>query len=263
MFIFGPEGSGKGSFMTPIQRILGKGYAVTAKTESLMHNDRRNGNESAWADYAGARLLLANETNEGQRWDEAAIKQVVGRDTVRARQVYGKGFEYEVTYKIVISGNAKPIMRTAEQGMRRRLHMVEFSRSVSQRDTTLKDRILDEELPAIFAWMLEGCKMWQREGLGKPAGIAASSETYIKEQDVLGSWIDEQCEVSPEYHCATDALYRSFSEWCQQSHEYNPGKNRFSAKMELRGYGRRKMGGARSIVGLRLRLPDITDYGQD
>ncbi len=42
------------------------------------------------------------------------------------------------------------------------------------------------ELPGIFNWAVEGCLMWQREGLNPPADIQKATMEYRKEMDIIG-----------------------------------------------------------------------------
>src|SRR6187399_312795 len=76
-----------------------------------------------------ARKILggASETEEGRRWAESKIKTLTGGDPVPARFMRQDFFEYVPQFKLVIAGNHKPSLRTVDEAMRRRLHLIPFS----------------------------------------------------------------------------------------------------------------------------------------
>ena len=74
-------------------------------------------------------------------------------------------FDFIPQFKLVISGNHKPGLRSVDEAMRRRLHMIAFAVTIPavERDETLTDR-LKAEWPGILAWMIEGCAQWRVAG---------------------------------------------------------------------------------------------------
>src|SRR5204863_3631560 len=82
---YGPGGNGKGTWLAAIQYALGE-YATTAAAETFVES--KNGGDKHPCDVAklaGARLVVCNEIDEGQRWDEARVKNLTGRDMMTAR----------------------------------------------------------------------------------------------------------------------------------------------------------------------------------
>ena len=92
------------------ERIL-EDYHRTAPIEtfSASHADRH---PTELADLRGARLVTANETDEGRRWAESRINMLTGGDPVRARFMRQDLFEFTPQVKLVISGNHKPSLRS-------------------------------------------------------------------------------------------------------------------------------------------------------
>ena len=74
------------------------------------------------AGLRGARLVTATETEEGRRWAESRIKQLTGGDTVAARFMRQGFFEYRPAFKLIITGNHKPSLRSVDEAIRRRFH---------------------------------------------------------------------------------------------------------------------------------------------
>jgi len=112
----------------------------------------------------GARLVTAQETEEGRYWAESKIKSLTGGDPVTARFMRQDFFTYQPTFKLVIVGNHRPGIRNVDDAMRRRLHLIPFTYKPPRPDKDLPER-LRAERPGILAWAVQGCLEWQRVGL--------------------------------------------------------------------------------------------------
>src|SRR2546426_4897020 len=185
----------------------------------------------------GARLVTANETNEGDRWNEARLKSLSGGDRVAARFLYGNFFEFPPQCKLCLVGNHKPQLANVDDAIRRRLHLIPFIIRPPRPDLELPAK-LREEGPAILAWMIEGCLDWQREGLAPPAVVRAATEEYFSDEDALGRWLAEECVEQPEVAQATLELFSSWSEWCRERGEDPGSSRRFAQVLINRGYKR-------------------------
>jgi P4 family phage/plasmid primase-like protien len=232
-FVFGPGGSGKGTFLTTVTEILGD-YAATADmaTFTASHGDRHT---TDLAMLVGARLVTASETEAGKRWHEQRIKNVTGGDKITARFMRQDNFTYTPQFKLLIIGNHQPELRDVGRAMRRRLHMVPFEIIPKVTDGRLAEKIR-AEYPAILAWMIEGCLAWQRDGLMPPARVLAATEEYFEGEDALGAWLSECCTTGPDLHEETQVLFRSWQEWANPRNEYVGTVKRFSQAMKSRGF---------------------------
>ena len=87
-FLYGTGANGKTTFVNAIAGILDD-YHRTAPIETFTasHTDRH---PTELADLRGARLVTANETEEGRRWAESQIKMLTGGDR-DARPLHAPG----------------------------------------------------------------------------------------------------------------------------------------------------------------------------
>jgi putative DNA primase/helicase len=208
------------------------------------------------ARLAGARLVVAAETDEGSRWNEARIKQLTGRDFITARHMRMSSFEFAPQFKLVFIGNHKPALRSVGEEMRRRIDLVDWGGTIpeSERILDLPDK-LRAEYPAILAWMIEGCIKWQRQGLGKPPEVAASVADYIQGEDTLGAWMEECVELKQEERVRSGDAYHSFRRWADAQGEFIPSQKRFTQRLRDRGIQSIKSG-SRYFQGIRLKVTD-------
>lgn len=258
-FVYGAGGNGKGTFLNTFQWIIGD-YAKAAPAD--MFTERKNeAHTTELARLMGARLVTAQETEEGKRWAEAKIKMMTGGDTITARFMRQDDFEYVPQFKLVMTGNHKPGLRNVDEAIKRRLHLIPFTVNIpaEQRDKTLGDR-LRAEAGGILQWAIEGCLEWQATGLAPPQSVKDATNEYLEQQDVLGLWLDECCVIMPEVSGKAGDLYKSFKKWAESSGEYVLPQKRWAGAMESRGFVSRK---SSSIVypGVAVKVDSADDGG--
>lgn len=250
LFIHGPGGGGKSKFLTPLIEIMGD-YAKTAKIDSFTAKERGEHSEEI-ARLVGARLVTASETEKGSRWNESRIKQLTGRDKIAARHMHQSTFEFQPQFKLLFIGNHKPGLRSVGEEMRRRIDLLEWSGSIPDEDRVLDLPIkLQQEYPAILAWMVQGALMWQEQGLGRPRSITDATDEYLTGEDTLGAWIDDCVKlVSPDYKTPVGVLYESFKKWAEEQGEFIPSQKRFGQEFEDRGFERHRDAKGRYFKGV-------------
>lgn len=215
VFVHGSGGNGKGVFMNTLREVLGE-YAKAAPMQIFLSNSG-NRHPTELANLVGARLVLASESSEGQKWDEERIKALTGRDTIAARFMNRDFFEYTPRFKIIVASNHKPRIRTVDDAWRRRLHLIPFDKKPLAPNPELKDQLRAEH-PQILNWIIEGAEWWMREGLAAPACVRVATEEYFREEDVFRLWFEDCCDDHRHIGACTierRALYGSFENWCR------------------------------------------------
>lgn len=255
-FHHGVGANGKNTFINVVSGIAGD-YHKTARIETFTasHTDHH---PTDLAGLHGARLVTSVETEEGRRWAENKIKALTGGDKISARFMRQDFFEFMPYFKLQIAGNHKPSLRSVDEAIRRRMHLVPWLIVIppEERDKKLGEK-LRAEWPGILAWIIEGCVQWQEVGLLPPKAVTSATDAYLEAEDALGIWIDEQCVRDPNAWEKTTTLYAAWKEWADKSGEYAGSMKRFLQTLELRGssYGvvyERDRARGRGFRGLRL-----------
>jgi putative DNA primase/helicase len=111
---------------------------------------------------------------------------LTGGDKITARLMRQDFFDFVPQFKLLIAGNHKPGLRSVNEAIRRRLHLVPFTITIpsEERDQQLTDK-LKAEWPGILAWMVAGCLEWQRDGLAPPAVVTDATKDYLEAQDAV------------------------------------------------------------------------------
>ena len=215
-------------------------YHKTAPMETFIaaHTDRH---PTELAYLCGARLVTSTETEEGRRWAESRIKAITGGDPIAARFMRQDIFEFDPQFKLLIAGNHKPGLRSVDEAIRRRLHLIPFTVTIpeDERDETLPDR-LKAEWGGILAWMIDGAVEWGLQSLMPPEAVRNATTEYLDAEDALARWIEECCAEDQSCTSTTASLFESWKSWCDRTGEYAGSMKRFSQNLEARGYDRWK-----------------------
>jgi putative DNA primase/helicase len=253
-FGYGTGANGKSVLLSTVAGILGD-YHKTAPIETFTASNADR-HPTDLASLRGARLVTATETEEGRRWAESRIKQLTGGDTVAARFMRQDFFEYRPAFKLVIAGNHKPSLRSVDEAIRRRFHLIPFAVTIppEERDANLADKLKDE-WPGILAWMIEGCLEWQTEGLQPPVAVIEATDAYLTAEDAMAAWLDEKCERNPNTWTSSTLLFGSWSAWATAAGEIIGSQKKLSQKLEDRGFTKKDTNKAKGFIGLNL-IPD-------
>jgi putative DNA primase/helicase len=247
VFAYGTGANGKSTYINTISGILGN-YATVADMSTFIASNTQQ-HPTDLAKLMGARLVVAQETQKGRRWDETKIKALTGGDKITARFMRQDFFDFAPTFKLFISGNHKPRLSGVDEAMRRRLLLVPFTVTIParERDPGLPYK-LKAEWPAILRWMVDGCREWQVTGLKPPASVLDATEEYFAEEDTLQQWLDECTQDGGEFAFSRTAeLFASWKEWCE-ARNFTPGTSRgFSDELVDRDYKRKK--GTKGVRG--------------
>ncbi len=250
-FLYGTGANGKSVFIESIAGLMGD-YATTASMETFLTSswDRH---PTELAALHGSRLVVAHETGPGRRWYESRIKQLTGGDVVQARFMRQDFFEYQPTFKICIVGNHKPSLRTVDEAIRRRLHLIPFKVTIppEERDLHLVEK-LRAEWPGILNWALAGCKAWREGGLMAPQAVQDATSDYLSGEDLMTSWIADRCHTELAAKTKSSDLYRSFREWCEAAGERSGTQKAFSQNLESHGYHKKHERTGSHFYGLKL-----------
>lgn len=232
-FLYGTGKNGKSTFLDVVRDVFGD-YAANIQPETIMvRNNSSSAINSDIARLKGARLVTSVEPNEGVRINEGLLKQLTGDDTVTARKLYSEEFEFKPEFKLWMATNHKPIIRGTDTGIWRRIHMIPFTVAIPDEkvDRNLSHK-LKAEMTAIFKWIVDGCLLWQKEGLKMPRAVLESVREYRKEMDVISAFVADMCRTSGSV--PAKVLYAAYAQWADANNEYCMSNTKFGIEMSKR-----------------------------
>ncbi len=261
--LYGTGANGKTTLLELLRHLFGD-YARQSNFSTFLA--RRDDTVRAdLARLAGARLVTAVEAEEGQRFAESLVKQLVGGDMITARRLYRDEIEFRPTFKLFLAANHKPQVWGTDHAFWRRVRLIPFTVTIppERQDRGLLNK-LRSELPGILNWALEGCRQWLANGLQEPAAVLAATRAYEAEQDLVGEFVNDRCVLSSNGRAQTarverKELYGLYETWCRETGTPALSSKTFNGRIRERGVPEVKVHGGKWFwVGLELRNADAS-----
>lgn len=235
-FMYGGGSNGKSTFINTLSGLLGA-YGMKAPTEMIMQKYGSPGIPNDVAKLPGARLVVVAELEEGRKLAESLVKDMTGGDPMTARFMRGEWFEFMPTHKLWMYGNHKPVITGTDNGIWRRIHLIPFLQKFAEheKDTTMPAK-LRAEYEGILAWAVQGCLLWQRDGLTPPEQVKEATQNYRNEMDTMARFIEEKCFVSAAVSVRFSDLRIAYEQWCIANGLTAEGGRKFGASLTDRGF---------------------------
>jgi len=133
----------------------------------------------------------------------------------------------------VLVANHKPIVRGTDDAIWRRVRLIPWTEQIApseQRDQV--DVLAELASPAgrteILNWLLDGLD----DRMANPRWIApevlAATVAYREEQNALGPFLTERCELAPRVSVPVGELYEAYEQWAEENGEEPVRKRRFN-----------------------------------
>jgi putative DNA primase/helicase len=248
----GTGANGKSVFLEILVALLGD-YAANASFETFDAN-RRSESSNDLAMLRGKRLVTVIETEEGKRLAEARVKSVTGQDLITCRFLYGEYFSYRPTYKIWLAMNHLPIIKGTDKGIWRRVELIPFKADFEGHEDKTLATALREELDGIFQWALEGLRQWWQRGLDTPEIVKRATKQYREDSDQVGRWIADRCIVVSNVFLSSGTGYKNYEAWCKEVGEDAVSQNKWSRRMNEKGFQGNPDTSKRGWIGIGLRV---------
>ncbi len=250
-FLYGTGANGKSVLLSTVSSILAD-YHTTAPIETFTASSTER-HPTELAGLRGARLVTSVETQEGRKWDETKVKLLTGGDKVSARFMRQDFFEFVPQFKLIIAGNHKPALRTVDEAIRRRFHLVPFGVTIppAERDPHLTEK-LKAEWPGILKWMIDGCLTWQRDGLNPPAAVRNATAAYLESEDAIASWLSDCCIRDPQAWEGSGTLFDSWHDWASKAGETIGTQKAFAENLTNRGFAPHRFNDRRGFRGVKV-----------
>ena len=218
VFIHGPPGTGKSTWREALTATLGS-YAAVASSATFTQSKARGGApRSDLVALKGARLVTVPEADSTRRLATAMLKQMAGGEAMKERGLYSAEIEFRPQFLPVLIGNERPPVPSGEQGIWRRLKEVPFNVVMNPPDTSIRKKLHDLAVArsAILAWAVQGCLLWQEEGLEAPEEVRDASNMYRFAMDTLSTFFDDACKQEEGATVRAGELHKAYVTWCDR-----------------------------------------------
>ena len=251
---YGEGRNGKSTFWNAIARVLGT-YSGNMSADTLTVGCKRNVKPEL-AEAKGKRLIIAAELEEGMRLNTSVVKQMCSTDEIFAEKKYKDPFSFTPSHTLVLYTNHLPRVGANDPGTWRRLIVIPFNAKIegSGDIKNYADYLVSEAAPSIMAWIIEGAKkaISRNFHIPAPACVEDAIKSYREDNDWLGHFLGECCEVDKAYREKSGELYQEYRSYCMRTGEYARSTADFYNALELAGFMRQKTKTGNFIRGLRI-----------
>jgi putative DNA primase/helicase len=180
------------------------------------------------------------------------LKQLTGGDPITARRLHQNFFTFHPKFKLFISSNELPEMRNFDFAIRRRLHLIPFNWQAVDRDDHLDQKLM-AEMPGILRLLVEALGEYREIGMKAPDEVLDAVRNYQADNDSLGQFIDERCELDENFTISASKLQSAYNGWAKANHAPDLSGYHFSKKMEKRGFKKLRPQNVATYYGLTLK----------
>ena len=186
----------------------------------------------------GKRLAVMQEPDVNETLNIGQMKEITGNDKITARGLYKEPFEFTPQFKLVCMCNDLPNIPSNDDGTWRRLEVVDFiARFVDdekdideEKNRHLKDKSIKNKIPMwvipFYAILLPYWRDYDANGINIPDEVKSKTNEYRNNNDLVGQWIDQNCEesdnivstdgITEQAPTEFDTLYDDFKEWVEE-----------------------------------------------
>lgn len=221
---FGGGRNGKSTLVETVCAVLGDDYACVLPSGYVVKS-HGEGHPTKYVVLYGKRFAADLETDDGIKLNEPLIKRLTGGDRLVGRRMYEDFWSFKPTHKLVLATNHEPTVTGTDSAIWARLKLVPFNVSFLGREDRKLQELLNTEHEGILAWMVEGCKLWQTNGLGEPQSITTATAGYRADQDIVAHFVAEVLERDATSKLQKPIVTAAFRAWVN-----NRGERVVSAK---------------------------------
>lgn len=252
---YGDGANGKSTFWNTIFRVLGH-YAGKISAEALTINSKRNF-KPEMAELKGRRLIIASEMEEGMRLNTATVKQLCSTDEIQAEKKYKDPFSFTPSHTLVLYTNHLPRVGANDEGIWRRLVVIPFNAKITGHSDikNYADYLYEKAGKAILTWIIEGAYKVIKANFKTPLPkvVKNAVERYHEDNDWMGQFIDECCDVGETNLEKSGELYQAYRAYCFKNGEYTRSTTDFYQALDKSGFKRQKRKDGMKVYGLSIK----------
>lgn len=223
--ILGPKRSGKGTIGRILEKLLGENNVCGGTLGTLANNF---GLES-WLDKL---LVTMSDVRVSPRSDkQAAVERLLmisGGDKVSVDRKHRPAWQGYLSARILMLTNELPQLGDTSGALASRFICLKTSNSFYGKEDPDLGKKLENELPAILNWALQGLERLRERGrFIQPKSAMDSLEALETINSPILNFGAERCEFGPSLKISKDGLFEEWESYCLSSNQNAGTKDRF------------------------------------
>jgi putative DNA primase/helicase len=248
VWLFGPPGSGKSTFIAGLQAMLGHRAGILGLAD--LERSR-----FTLADLPGKTLVVASEQPSSYLASTNTLNAIISGEPIQVERKYRDPFTVIPRAKVCWAMNELPRVADANSGLFRRVKVVTFpALAEKERDPKIK-RAIESEGAGILNWALEGLQRLKERGhFEVPAGVEDATKQFRENNDVPALFVEDRCIRGADLKVQASQLYDEYKDWCIDNGHRPQSSTRVADDWARLGFEKSASNGRRFYRGVALRL---------
>jgi len=225
-------------------------------TAFMVDKTKRGGPDEVIASLKNKFLVCSTELEDGQRLSVSLVKRMTGGEPLWCEHKFERGYNFQPTHKLWLSGNHEPMITDTTNSIWYRLKKIPFSVEIPEADRKkgYAEYLASRHSAAILAWLVRGCVEWRKAGsLGEPEVVKQAVAEYRDQQDILHDYLIERCTFERNVTIVTKVLWDDYKKWCNENDAYQLKQRDFYNRIREKGVMDSRGAGNKPIFrGIRL-----------
>jgi len=262
-FCYGSGFNGKSTLLNAVRLVVGNYATQVPPTAFMVDKNKRGGPDEVIASLKNKRLVCSTELEDGQRLSVSLVKRMTGGEPLWCEHKFERGYNFQPTHKLWLSGNHEPVITDTTNSIWFRLKKIPFTIEITEADRkkSYAEYLAGKHGAAILTWLVRGCVEWREAGsLGEPEAVKQAVAEYRDQQDILHNYLIERCIFQKNVTIDQKSLYTDYKQWAEDNDINAIGKLHFRSRIQEKGviadYGNKHIAIWR---GIRLRTDSDDD----
>jgi P4 family phage/plasmid primase-like protien len=249
VWLHGPRGSGKSSFVAGLQAMLGPRAGVLGLAD--LERSR-----FTLAGLVGKTLVVAREQPSSFLASTDVLDTIISGEPLQVERKYHDPVTIIPHAKVCWAMNDLPRVANATSGIFRRVRVVSFPLlAENERDLDVKLHI-EREGAGILNWALEGLRRLNKRGhFDMPQSVLDATAEFEASNDVPARFLEEEAIRDPHSNVSGKRLHEAYSQWCHDNDHKPRSSTHMASEWKRLGLERRRVKGRTYYHGIRLLLP--------
>lgn len=239
--------NGKGVFLRTIMKVLGY-LAREFSAELLLVQKNPPSSSTPRPDLVHlqrTRIATFSEINEGRVIDGAVLKNLSGGDMISARALFSNEIRnFPPTHTLFLQSNYKPKAPAGDTALWSRAVLVPFDVTFvthpvlpHERKIDVElERKLENELPGILRWVIEGAMEYHSYGLLIPTEVRSAVNQYRDENDGIGAFLIEKCVRDASFSTKKSVFTKAVQAYCTERELIRPSNQEIGRYLKKEGF---------------------------